>query len=59
MMVMVAMSVAPAIAHPGSGSGEHSMKPRGIHRTIHHCIHEHPDQHIHQCIHQHIHQEMS
>ena len=59
MMVMLAMSVAPAIAHMAPGSGEHSMTPRGIHQTIHHCIREHPNQHIHQCIHQHIHQEMS
>ena len=59
MMVMVAMAVAPALAHTAPGSGEHSMTPRGIHQTIHHCIHEHPNQHIHHCIHQHIHQDMS
>jgi len=40
MMVMVAMSVAPAIAHTAPGSGEHSMTPRGIHQTIHEHIHQ-------------------
>ena len=59
MMVMVAMAVAPASAHTLTGSGEHSMTPRGMHRAIHHCIHEHPNQHIHHCIHEHIHQDMS
>ena len=59
MIVMVAMSVAPASAHTGSGSGEHSMTPMGMLHTIHHCIHEHPNQHILHCIHQHIHQDMS
>jgi hypothetical protein len=59
MIVMLAMAVAPASAHMGTGSADHSMMPRGIHHTIHHCIHEHPNQHIVHCIRQHIHQEMS
>jgi hypothetical protein len=37
MMVMLAMAVASAFAHTLTGSGEHSMTPKGIH----HCIHKH------------------
>jgi hypothetical protein len=59
MMMILAMAVAPALAHTAPGSGEHSMTPRGIHHTIHHCINEHPNQTIHHCLHQHIHQDMS